>query len=118
MFSELPRIYILVCKTNAIPAIKQKVKGPKPFHCPQCKVTATTVGDLRMHVKASHTKTKTNIKRLEVQTRNSKRKEDELLLQEHKLSIKAVEETLDTFLNETLEEIISLIELKVYHKTL
>ena len=35
------------------PTIKQP-KGPKPFHCPQCKVKSTTVADLKMHLKSSH----------------------------------------------------------------
>ena len=35
------------------PTIKQP-KGPKPFHCPQCKVKSTTVADLKMHMKSSH----------------------------------------------------------------
>ena len=38
------------------PVLKQKSSGNKPFNCPQCKVTASTVGDLRMHLKSSHTK--------------------------------------------------------------
>ena len=37
------------------PVLKQKAGGSKPFNCPQCKVTASAVGDLRMHLKSSHT---------------------------------------------------------------
>ena len=33
-----------------------KIKTSKPFQCPQCKVKSTTVGDLKMHMKASHSK--------------------------------------------------------------
>ena len=33
-----------------------KIKNTKPFQCPQCKVKPTTVGDLKMHMKSSHSK--------------------------------------------------------------
>ena len=36
------------------PAIKKKDKMSKPFQCPHCKVKNSTVADLRMHVKSSH----------------------------------------------------------------
>ena len=42
--------------TQSKPVVKQP-KGSKPFHCPECKVKATTVGNLRMHLKSSHSKT-------------------------------------------------------------
>ena len=35
--------------------VKQKSKGAKPFGCPHCKVKSATVGDLKMHLKHSHT---------------------------------------------------------------
>ena len=38
------------------PAINLKPKGSKPFHCPECKVKTTTIGDLKKHVKSSHSK--------------------------------------------------------------
>ena len=43
-------------------AINQKSKVTKPFNCPQCKVKATTIGDLKKHVKTSHSKLFTNDK--------------------------------------------------------
>ena len=36
--------------------VKQKTNVSKPFHCPHCKVKSSTVGDLRMHLKSSHSK--------------------------------------------------------------
>ena len=35
-------------------ALKQKTGRSKAFNCPHCKVKSSTVGDLRMHMKASH----------------------------------------------------------------
>ena len=34
--------------------LKQKTNGSKPFNCPHCRVKSSTVGDLRMHLKSSH----------------------------------------------------------------
>ena len=38
------------------PILKQKARGKKPFHCPQCKVKSPTVADLKMHMKSSHSR--------------------------------------------------------------
>ena len=54
VFDELPTIYKSVCAQK--PKLEMKKAERVPYKCNQCKVTATTLADLRKHTKTKHNK--------------------------------------------------------------
>ena len=102
VFNELPEIYRAVCAYKTVEDPKAKPVGSNrssSFKCPHCKLRATTLPDLRMHVKTSHSKSlgSPNIIQSKARKKVSLPVEDEdcLLIEPNRL----VEETLDEIVN-------------------
>ena len=93
------------------PAVKE-TKGSKPFHCPQCKVTSSTVADLRKHIKSSHSKTETKNKVI----KKSKRilDEDLSLLNDTENSITILDEQSEELVKKT--EVINVSDVHIDEK--
>ena len=110
--NNIDRFNINVCEmlTKSKPAVRQP-KGSKPFHFPECKVKSTTVADLRMHLKSSHSKTE-NKKRVKMNTKMILN-EDLSLLNDSESSIT----TLDEHPEESVQPpVIKIVDEVVVHK--